>query len=260
MVLRDDVTEDTLLGGKVILRQPVSGYRAAIDPVLLAAAIPAREGDWVLDIGTGVGAAALCLARRVAGCRVVGLEVQRELVHIATENIALNGFTGRVDIMTGDLAQPPPRLAPGSYDQVMANPPYLDPAANDLSPHPGKRSATAEGALGLAAWIERCLSMARPGGWITLIQRSDRLDALLDLLTKRAGDITIFPLWPFDPFDRAIAKPAARVIVRARVGSHAPIKLLGGMVLHEPDGSYSRAAEDVLREGAALALNGPGQG
>ena len=62
-------SEDTLLGGRVRLRQPVAGYRAAIDPVFLAAAVPAVPGDRALDVGCGAGAAALCLAIRVPDCR-----------------------------------------------------------------------------------------------------------------------------------------------------------------------------------------------
>lgn len=253
MALREDITEDTLLGGTVVLRQPARGYRAAIDPVLLAAAVGARAGETVLDVGAGVGAAALCLARRVPGCRVKGIELQRDLVHLATENIALNGFAGRVDIMAGDVAKPPPKLAPGSYHHVMANPPHLEPAANDPSPLPAKRLADMEGPVDLAAWVGHCLTMARPGGFVVLIHRAERLDALLPLLARRAGEIAVFPLWPFDPFS-AQAKPASRVILRARVGSHAPLKLLGGLVLHKPDGGYTEAAEAVLRHGAALAL------
>ena len=61
------LTEDRLLGGRVVMRQPASGYRAATDPVLLAACVAARPGMRVLDAGCGAGAAALCLADRRAG-------------------------------------------------------------------------------------------------------------------------------------------------------------------------------------------------
>ena len=254
MAVREDITQDTLMGGRVHLRQPARGYRAAIDPVLLAAAVPAGVGEDVLDVGAGVGAAALCLARRVAECRVRGIELQRELVHLATENVRLNEMGKRVEIMVGNLAHPPPRIAPGSFSHVMANPPYLDPAANDPSPHRGRRTAMMESGGGLGQWINHCVAMARPGGTITMIQRADRLDALLSLLTRRAGDVVIFPLWPFDPFDDVHAKPASRVILRAKVGSHAPAKIMGGLVLHGADGEYTDEAEAVLRHGAPLLL------
>ncbi len=121
-----DWSEDALLGGRLRLRQPARGYRVAIDPVLLAAAVPAIATDNVLDIGCGAGAAALCLAARVPECRIAGIEAQRELVRLAVENIALNSFEGRVRAMAGDILHPPPRIEPGSFTQVMANPPYLE--------------------------------------------------------------------------------------------------------------------------------------
>src|ERR1700733_11829988 len=120
----EGVSEDRLLGGRVILRQPIQGFRAAIDPVLLAAAVPASAGQAVLELGAGTGAAALCLARRVEGVRVSGLDQQRDLVRLAAENAVLNGLGRQADFMVGDLLQPPMRLSPGSFDHVMANPPY----------------------------------------------------------------------------------------------------------------------------------------
>ena len=64
------------------LRQPVEGYRAAVDPVFLAAAVDAKAGQRALDLGCGAGAALLCLARRVDGALVDGLEVQPEAIRI----------------------------------------------------------------------------------------------------------------------------------------------------------------------------------
>src|SRR5690554_4880198 len=102
------VSADTLLGGNVRLLQPQTGYRAAIDPVFLAAAVPAGPGDMVLDVGAGVGAVSLCLAWRERGCQIRGIEPQRDLARLAARNVELNGFVGRIEIMIGDLLRPPP--------------------------------------------------------------------------------------------------------------------------------------------------------
>src|SRR5438445_1387534 len=118
-------SEDLLLGGRLRLRQPTAGYRVAIDPVFLAAAVPAGPRDAILDIGCGVGAAALCLAVRVPGCRVAGVEMQRELVCLAGDNIVLNARSAHVSVMHGDLLNPPPRLAPRPLAHGTANPPFL---------------------------------------------------------------------------------------------------------------------------------------
>jgi tRNA1(Val) A37 N6-methylase TrmN6 len=243
-----DISEDRLLGGRVILRQPVGGFRAAIDPVLLAAAIAAEPGQIVLELGTGTGAAALCLARRVEGLRVAGLDQQRELVRLAGENARLNGLERQVDFMVGDLLQPPARLMPGGFDHVMANPPYLEAGTATLPPDRARALAVGEGAADLAAWIRFALAMVRVRGSITLIHRADRLDALLAALAGKAGEIVVFPLWP------GVGKPAKRVLVRARRGIETPLKLSAGLVLHEPDGKFTAAADAVLREAAALVL------
>ncbi|HYM01353.1 MAG TPA: methyltransferase [Stellaceae bacterium] len=241
-------SEDSLLGGKVKLRQPVRGYRAAIDPVFLAASVPAAPGETVLDIGCGVGAASLCLAVRSPGCRVTGIETQRDLVRLANDNIVLNGLSDRVAAMTGDLLRPPPRLEPGGFAHVMANPPYLDAAAGTASPDAGRSAANIEGEADLAAWVRFALTMVRVKGDITFIYRADRIEALLTQLAGRAGEIAIFPLWP------SRDKAAKRVIVRARKDVATPTRLMPGLVLHEAEGRYSPAADAILRQGAALTI------
>lgn len=241
-----ETTDDTVLGGRVRLRQPRVGYRAAIDPVLLAAAVPAAAGDLVLDVGAGVGTAGLCLASRVPGCRVVGLEIQRALVQIAGDNVAANGFDDRITMVTGDLARPPPRLAPASFAHVMANPPYLERERADPSPDPSTALATVEGEADLGQWLRFALLMVRSLGTVTVIHRADRLDAILAALHGRAGDIAVHPLWP------ASGRPARRVIVQARRDGHGPTRLSAGLVLHGSDGRYSPEAEAMLRDGRKL--------
>ncbi|MEX2650258.1 MAG: methyltransferase, partial [Alphaproteobacteria bacterium] len=113
-----------------------------------------------------------------------------------------------------------------------------------------RRGATVErGGAGLEAWVRHALALARPRGTLTIVHRADRLDDLLAALVGRAGSIVVFPLWPGRD-DR----PAKRVLVSARVGSRAPLRLVPGLVLHEPGGRYSDRAESVLRHGAPLEL------
>ncbi len=250
------VTEDGFLGHRLRIRQPRDGYRAAIDPVFLAAAIPARAGERALDIGAGVGVAALALAHRVAGLTVTGIEITPALMRLCTDNAKANGLEGCTDFMVGDVARPPARLAPGSFDHVMANPPYLEAARADVSPVPGRAAANVEGRAGaggtgadLAAWMRLAFTMAREGGTVTLIHRADRLDDVISCLKDRAGGTVIFPLWP----DRGSA-PAKRVLVQGVKGSGAPLRMARGLVLHEEDGRFTDQAESVLRAGGGLEL------
>lgn len=245
----EELTDDSLLGGRVRFSQPRHGYRVAVDPVLLAAAVPARPDDRILDAGSGTGAASLCLAARVPGCQIVGLEMQRALHRVASRNIMQNEFGRRLETIEGDLGRPPPRLAGTAFDHVMTNPPHLSAAAASPSPLEQRAVAHVEQELDLAAWLTACLRLLKPGGSLTVIQRADRLADLLAALADKTGDLIVFPLWP------GIGHRAAkRVLVQGRKGARGPLRLMRGMVMHEHDGRFSAAAEAILRHGKALDL------
>jgi tRNA1(Val) A37 N6-methylase TrmN6 len=239
---------DSLLGGQVGLYQPEGGYRVAVDPVLLAASVPAASTERLLDVGTGAGAAALCFAHRVSGSQVTGLELQPEMAALARRNVELNDMKGRVAILDGDLLRPPRELEGGDYDHVIANPPYLPAERADPPPDDSKAAANVEGEAVLANWVDFALNMAKPKGGVTFIHRADRLDELLALLHGRAGGIVVFPLWPKP------GREAKRVIVRARPGVKTPMRLSAGLVLHEGDGEYTKDALSILRDAGALTL------
>ena len=240
------VTETDLLGGRVRCHQPAHGYRAAIDPVLLAAAVPAMPGDRVLDLGAGVGTAGLCLAARVRGIKVAGLEVQPQLTALAQRSVEASGLSDSVRVVTGDLLDRPLEIAAESFDHVIACPPYVETGKGNPPPDPIKAIAVCEGDAKLVDWLEYSLAMAKPGGQITVIHRADRLTELLACMAAGAGDIAVYPLWP------RCGEPAKRLIVLARKGSGGPLTMLPGLVLHELDGRFTGPAEAVLRDATSL--------
>lgn len=251
----DALTADSLLDGRVRLAQPRVGYRAAIDPVLLAAFVPAAAGERVLDLGCGAGAAVLCLAARVAGLDLHGLEIQPDYAALARRNAADNAVA--LTVHEGDVRRPPPALRALSFDQVLANPPFHGPAAA-AAPDPGRDRALREGAAGIGDWIDAGLRRLAPGGILALVHRPDRLGPILAALDGRAGGVEILPVAP-----RAGAA-AARLLVRARKGSAAPLRLWPPLTLHEGDGAgarparYSDAAQAVLRGMEPLVPGGNG--
>jgi len=241
------VTDDALLGGKVIFRQPVEGYRAAIDPVFLAAAVPDSIKGRVLDMGCGAGAAMLCLARRRSDLTVVGLERDPVLVQIAQSNAEANEFGGRVTAVVGDLLNPPRTLTVGSFDAVIANPPYLDPEAADPSPDPRKAAATVESEADLEDWTRAAARFVKPKGMVIFIHRFERAGELGALLVRAGcgGAVTV-PLWP------KIGAQPKRAIVSAVRGDTAPNSSGRGLILHDHEGRFTQQAEAILREAAPL--------
>ncbi|HRO11367.1 methyltransferase [Amaricoccus sp.] len=250
-----DLTHDAFLDGRLRLRQPRTGYRAATDPVLLAAFTPARPGERVLDLGCGAGAAALCLARRVPGLDLHGLELQPAYAALARRNAAENALP--LEVHAGDLRRMPAALRRLAFDHVIANPPFHPPATTP-APDAGRDLAHREAAP-LAAWIDAGLRRLAPGGRLVLIHRAERLGDILAGLSGRAGAVEILPLVP-----RA-GQPARRVLVRARKGIGTPLALRFPLTLHRGsshagDGeSYTPEAQAVLRGMAALLPEGEGE-
>ncbi|HWX85228.1 MAG TPA: methyltransferase [Xanthobacteraceae bacterium] len=246
-----ETSEDAVLGGRLMLRQPLRGHRVGHDAILLAAAASARSGEHAVDLGSGVGGAGLALARRIAGVAVTLVEIDPELAALAAGNVQRNGLSGRVRAVRLDVDSSAADfiaagLAPGSVACVLMNPPFN--VAQQPSPDPARRLAHAASEGTLERWLRAAARLLHADGVVTLIWRADGLADVLAALGKDFGPITVLPVHP---------KPGAaaiRVLVRATKGSRAPLKLLPGLLLAETDGKPTAAAEAVLRKGEALSL------
>ena len=246
----DALTRDAFLSGRVMIRQPRDGYRAATDPVFLAAAVPAGPGQSVLDLGCGVGTAALCLAVRVPGLTLCGVEVQPAYATLARRNGAENGATFKV--IEADLSALPAELRSRTFNHVIANPPYFAPqapGARDDGRDRAQREATP-----LADWVDTALRRCRDGGVVTMIHLTERLPELLVGFAGRAA-VTVLPL------AARAQRPARRVIVRARKGRRDPFVLLPPLVVHEGAGHpgdgehFTPLVRAVMRDAAALPFD-----
>lgn len=240
-----EVTQDALLGGRVRFTQPARGYRVAIDPVLLAAAVPAQAGDRVLDLGCGVGAVLLCLGARVPGLTLLGVEIDPLLAMLARDNLSRNAGAG--EIVTGDLTDPALDLGWGAVDHAVLNPPFHPPDSAP-SPDPRRRRATLE--MDLDPWLTVAARNLKPRGRLSLIHRADRLPALLGALAPRFGSVEIIPFWP------QAGRAAKRVVLRAIKGGRGPAVLHPGLVLHA-GAELSAAARAVVCDAAPLLPDGP---
>jgi tRNA1(Val) A37 N6-methylase TrmN6 len=238
-------SEDTVLDGKVRLRQPVKGYRAGLDAALLAAACDAAPGQRVVEAGCGVGGAMLAAALRRPGVGFSGLERDPQAAALARANIALNGLEGRVTVIEAALPPSVAKLGLEPFDAGMSNPPFFDDPKALRTPDTSRLGAyMAED--GLAAWTGFLLKSVREGGTVTLIHRADRLGDLLALLAPKAGSVKIRPIQPFSD------APAKRVLVRAIKTGKAPLVLLPALVIHQRGGGHTPQAEAILRGTAAL--------
>ena len=234
------LTLDRFLGGRVSAAQPASGFRAGHDTVLLAAAVPAKSDSVVLELGAGAGIASLCLAARLPGVRITGIEIDPELVRLANENAARNAVADRVSFVIGDAAA---LAVYAGADHVFFNPPF-HPDTGHKSPSATRDLATRDSHDAVREWTGRALALVRDGGTVTAIIRADRVADIQDAAGPYGG--VVFPLLP-----RADAKPK-RAIVRIIKATGAGFAHAVGLILHEADGRNTAAAESVLRRAKPL--------
>lgn len=243
------LTDDGFLGGALRILQPREGYRAATDPVLLAASAAVREGQAVLELGCGAGVASLCLARRVPGLALTGLELQPSYAELARRNARRNGV--EMAVLEGDVGAMPGALRGLGFDHVMMNPPWYAAGAGTAAADPGRETGLREDRP-LGDWVDAATRRLRAGGWLTVIQLAERLPDLLAACDRRLGSIDVWPIAARD------GRPARRVLMRARKGGRGSFRLLAPLVMHEGFGhdadrdSHTERAQAVLRMGAAL--------
>jgi tRNA1(Val) A37 N6-methylase TrmN6 len=247
-----ETSDDAVLGGRLVLRQPRKGHRVGHDAILLAAATGGRAREQAVEFGAGVGAAGLAVARRVPGLAVALVEIEPALAALAAHNAARNGLADRVRAFAADVedaaALAAAGLAAGGFDRVLMNPPFNDPRRHNVSPDPWRQLAHVAGPDLPRRWIASAARLLKPGGTLTAIWRADASEEMLAALAPAFGDVTVTAVLP-----RPESAPI-RVLVRAVKGGSGPRREAGEIALNDSSGRPSAAAEAILRHGATLPL------
>ncbi|MEM9126846.1 MAG: methyltransferase [Pseudomonadota bacterium] len=244
-----DLSRNDFLGGRVRLWQPVAGYRAGVDPILLAASVPAVAGQSVLDLGCGAGAACLCLEARVPGLQLTGVELQAPYADLARRNAAENHVG--LDVYECDLTGLPSDLRQRQFDHVIANPPYYQGGGHSPAADKGRNLALSE-RTPLKDWVTVAAKRLSPRGYLHMIQKADRLPDMLSACAGLLGSIEVLPICA------RIGRNAELVVLRARKDGRAAFRLHAGLILHqgaqhdEDRENYTAAISDVLRNAAPL--------
>lgn len=246
-----ELTTDKLLGQRITIVQPARGFRAGSDSLLLAASVPARPGERVLEAGIGPGGAAMALLARVEGVHLTGIESEAEHAELAIRNARENGFAQRCEVIqctiaeatTGELKS---RGVEARFDHTMANPPFFESGRVRASDNASRRAGNMGEAGQLGTWVARLADATKGGGTVTMIHRAGALGEVVAAFVRHVGGPDVLPITAHPGDD------ATRAIVQARKGSRAEPRLMAPLVMHCADGSYTDEAEDVLRHGAAL--------
>ncbi len=242
-----ETTIDGILNHRIAIEQPKKGYRVAIDTLLLAAAVPAKANDRILELGCGVGGAMLALACRVPGVMITGVDIQPELTQLCQSNIERNALNSELNVLCGDVTALPEKLI-AEFNHVMMNPPYNAEARHDASKMKIKRLANIETSGDLEKWIRSAAKALNTDGTLTLIHRADRQEEIISYLINEFGGLVIKPIVTRPD------TPPKRIIVRAIKGALYSLKVACPLIIHAPDGRYTSEADAVLRDSAPILV------
>lgn len=243
--LPSSCSPDSLFDGRLQCRQPLAGYRFSVDAVLAAHFVLPKAGQRVLDLGCGSGIIGLIIAYRVADAEVQGMELQPELAAIARDNVALNGFAGRMAILRGDVRQPAASVQPEAYDLVVCNPPYGTGQDGRVS----QQSQAALARHGLAGDLEDFVRAAafavRNRGRVVFIVPARRGADLLSLL--RCHRLTPKRMQPIYSYPEAGSAKLVLIEAMKNGGEHFAI-LAPFSIYQQANGDYSLAMQALYRE------------
>jgi len=240
-------TRDAFLGGRVFVSQPIGGFRAGIDSVLLAASV-GKNSTSIVELGAGAGIASICALSDLADASATLLDINDAMVELAISNLAANALSGRASALCLDVTARGSQLAAAGlkrdhYASVIANPPFFATGAGSLSPDQTRAKARHMPAGDLDLWVRTAATFAAPGAEVIFIHMAAALPQLLASFYPRFGAITVLPVVPRP------ARLATRVLVRGIKGSRAPFCLRSPIVLHGAASNVFLPAMDAIFRG-----------
>lgn len=154
-----------------------------MDAVLLSGFAKVKEGEKVLDIGTGTGIIPILLAAKTPGQHFTGLEIQPESADMARRSVALNHLEEKISIVEGDVREADQLFSAASFDVITSNPPYMTGSHGLVNPDMPKAIARHEICCTLEDLVSQTEKLLRPGGRFFMVHRPFRLAEIMTVLT-----------------------------------------------------------------------------
>ena len=206
--------------------------RLSTDSVLLADFVALHGAQKGIDLGCASGAIALLLLSRESRLHMTGLELDVQAAELARENMSTNKLEARSRILTGDIRQVRKLLPGGSFDFVVANPPYYPLGSGGLSPDPARAAARGETACSLEDLCRAAAWLLPTGGRLFLVHKPERLSELMCAMS--ANGLEPKRLRTVSP--RAERAPSL-ILVEGRRGGKPGLRFEAPLILAGADGS-----------------------
>jgi tRNA1Val (adenine37-N6)-methyltransferase len=235
------LTTDSFFNGQLKVKQEKAGYRFSLDAVVLASHVKPREGDRILDLGTGCGIVSLILAYLHQNIKIYGIEVQEALAKIAIINVKENKLKNRVGIICKDLKVLGVDEISGPVNIVVSNPPYRKVESGRINPDPQKAVAKHEISAELDDVVKTARQMLIPAGRLLMVYTAERLTDILMSMRNAGIEPKFFRM--IHPDGHSAAK---LILVEGVKGGNAGMKNGPPLIIHNEDGSYTDEVQSMF--------------
>ena len=231
--------DDLQRNGYKIIQDPCR-FCFGMDAVLLSGFARAKEGDRVIDLGTGTGIIPILMEAKTSAAHLTGLEIQEESADMARRSVALNGLEDKIDIVTGDIRQAVELFGKSKMDVVTSNPPYMIGQHGLKNPHSEKAIARHEVLCTLEDVISAAAGLLKPGGNFYMVHRPFRLAEIMTCLNKyRLEPKRMRLVYPF------IDKEPNMVLIEANRGGRSRLTVEKPLIVYKEQGVYTDEIYDV---------------
>jgi tRNA1Val (adenine37-N6)-methyltransferase len=240
-ILPEPETIDTILGGRLTIVQPLCGYRFSLEAVLLGRFAQPRSRDRVLELGAGCGVISIIIATLARPREIVALELQPELSEMIVRNAELNGIENMTTVCADLRSRRIGQIRPGSFDYVVANPPYRAALSGRESPNAGRRIARGAGGAHLIDFVTAASRHLCHGGKAAFVFTAARSAELI--AEMRAHSLEPKRIRFVHP---TVQSRATTILVEARKGGGIETEIESPLFVYEKPGVYSDAARELL--------------
>ena len=240
--MQEKMTRDTFFNGRLTVKQNRTGYRFSIDAVILADRIRPKSGQRVVDLGTGCGIVPLIVGYRFPAACLYGVEIQKELADIASDNVRTNGMETSVKIFYKDIQNLLPAMFDGPVDIVVSNPPFRKASSGRINPNQQRAVARHELRVTLLKVVEKASELLKVSGRFVLIYTSERLVELIAHMRSCQLEPKLVR------FIHAQSDSESKLVMIEGIKQSKPgLKVGPPLVIYREDGTYTEEVQAMFQ-------------
>jgi tRNA1Val (adenine37-N6)-methyltransferase len=238
--LKENERLDSLQRNGYQIIQNSEKFCFGMDAVLLSGFAKAKEGDRVLDMGTGTGIIPILMEAKTQAFQLIGLEIQSESADMARRSVALNSLEHKIQIVEGDIKEAANIFGAASFDVVTCNPPYMIGQHGIQNPDAPKAIARHEILCTLEDVISQAAKLCKPGGQFYMVHRPFRLAEIITLMTQyRLEPKRMQLVYPY------IDKEPNMVLIEGVRGGRSRMTVEKPLIVYKEPGVYMPEIYDI---------------